>query len=83
MTVPAITERDILDVVGDVDPLTVARILAIAPSRDELEAAAASEQDEQAFGEESRPATTERIEEVREILAELAAAETDDAEPAS
>lgn len=79
MTV-SVSERDILDIIGETDPLTVARILAIAPGRDELEQAACADTNERAFGEEAHLFGTERVEQVREILAERAAIETDDSD---
>ena len=61
---PALRERDILELVGDVDPLTVSRILAIGATREQLEQATA--------GPESSDArVSDRVEALREILAEL------------
>jgi len=61
---PALRERDILELVGDVDPLTVSRILAIGATREQLEQATS--------GPESADAPASgRVEALREILAEL------------
>jgi hypothetical protein len=74
-----VTERDIDEVLGDVDPLTIARILEIGASRAELEVAAASELEAQAYVEEERTPDSQRVAELRQIMAELAEAETDEA----
>ncbi|CAN5210641.1 hypothetical protein BH11MYX1_BH11MYX1_21110 [soil metagenome] len=71
-----VTERDIHAVLGETDPRTVSRILAAAPSREELQEAACAEAGELSFGEGPHPFGTERVEQVREILAELASVET-------
>jgi hypothetical protein len=78
MTGP-ITERDVLDIVGEVDPLTLLKILSIDATREELERAACSPDDEQpeAYG-------TEHVAELREIISELEADEvTDSYQPGS
>lgn len=60
----AITERDIFELVGEVDPLTVARLLAIGATREELEEATLAPED---VTEEP----SAHLEELREILADL------------
>lgn len=75
------TESDISRLLGEVDPLTVARILAIAPSVDELDEALRAVEEEQGFGEEPRTPSSARVASVREVLAELAAQEAEE-EPA-
>lgn len=75
------TESDISRLLGEVDPLTVARILAIAPSVDELDEALRTVEEEQGFGEEPRTPSSARVASVREVLAELAAQEAEE-EPA-
>jgi uncharacterized protein YjgD (DUF1641 family) len=67
-----ITERDILDIVGETDPSTIAQILALGATREELEEAACSED----AGVEV--VGSETVERLREILAEVAAAEEDE-----
>lgn len=73
------TEADVTRLLGDVDPLTIARILAIAPSRDELDLALRQTEDEAGFGEEPRTPSSQRVASVREVLDDLARQEVDDA----
>ena len=61
---PSITERDILELVGEVDPLTIARILAIGATREELEEATL-------VPEDVTEGPSMHLEELREILADL------------
>jgi hypothetical protein len=69
----AITERDVLDIIGEVDPLTLSKILSIGATREELEQAACSPDDQpDAHG-------TEHVAELREIISELEADEVTDA----
>lgn len=77
-TKPLATEGDVKRLLGEVDPLTTARILAIAPSVDELDEAIRQTEDEANFAEEPRTPSSARVANVREVLAELAAAELDD-----
>ena len=72
---PIATEGDVKRLLGEVDPLTTARILAIAPSVDELDEAIREAEDEAGFGEEPRTPSSARVANVRAILAEIAAAE--------
>lgn len=67
-----ITEGDILDIVGETDPLTTARILALGATREELEEATCSED----AGTEM--VGSEPVQALRDILAELAADEQDE-----
>lgn len=78
-TKPFATEGDVRRLLGEVDPLTTARILAIAPSLDELDEAIRATEDETAFAEEPHTPSSTRVANVREVLAELAAGELDDA----
>lgn len=61
---PTLRESDILELVGDVDPLTVSRILAVGASREQLEEATLAP-------EGSGAPVADRVEALREILAEL------------
>jgi hypothetical protein len=70
MTGP-ITERDVLDVVGEIDPLALSKILSIGATREELEDAACAPEDT-----EPEPDATEHVAELREIISELEASET-------
>ena len=70
----SITERDVLDIVGEVDPLTLSKILSIGATREELEQAACAPD-----GEEPEAYGTEHVAELREIISELEADEV--AEP--
>ena len=81
-TSPA-SEADVTRLIGEVDPLTIARILAIAPSVDELDEAARQVEDEDSFGEEPHTPSSVRVAHVRTVLAELAHAELEDAEEPS
>ncbi len=76
MTV-AVSITDIHAVLGATDRRTIDRILAAAPTRAELEEAASAEACELSFGEGPNPFTSPRVEQVREILAELADTETE------
>ena len=75
MTAASVT--DIHAILGETDRRTVDRILAAAPSREELEEAACADPGELSFGEGPHPFTPIRVEQVREILAELADTETE------
>lgn len=72
---PLATEGDVRRLLGEIDPLTTSRILAIAPSVDELDEAIRASEDEAGFAEEPRTPSSARVANVREVLADLAAAE--------
>jgi hypothetical protein len=75
------TAADVSRLLGEVDPITVARILAIAPTRDELDEAVRETEDELGFGEEPRTPSSVRVACLRGVLADLV--ETDrEREPA-
>ena len=61
---PIFRESDIRELVGDVDPLTVSRILAVGATREQLEEATLAPED-------SSAPVADRVEALREILAEL------------
>lgn len=66
---------------GDVDPLTIARILEIGPSIDEIDEALRAREDELAA---QREPSTARVAEVRAVLDELETTEeVDEGVPAS
>ena len=69
------TAADVTRLLGDVDPLTIARILAVAPTRDEVDQAFRTVEDELAFGEEPRTPASARVASVRAVIAELLADE--------
>lgn len=71
------TEADVTRLLGEVDPLTISRILAIAPTRDELDEAVQETEDEAGFGEEPRTPSSARVASVRAILDDLARTELD------
>ncbi len=73
------TASDVRRILGDLDPLTVARILAIAPTRDELDEAVIETADELQFGEEPRTPSSARVASVRAILADVLDEVDDDA----
>lgn len=66
------TEGDVTRLLGEVDPLTTARILAIAPSLDELDEAIRECEDAATFGEEARTPSSARVANLRVVLDELA-----------
>ena len=66
------TEGDVIRLLGEVDPLTTARILAIAPSVDELDEAIREYEDAAGFGEEPRTPSSARVANIRVVLDELA-----------
>ena len=72
------TEADMTRLLGEVDPLTTARILAIAPSADELDEATSAGGDQAGVGEGPRTPSSARIANVRAVLAELARTELED-----
>lgn len=80
-TKPFATEGDVRRMLGEIDPLTTSRILAIAPSVDELDEAIRQEEDAAGFAEEERTPSSERVANIRAVLAELAAAELDEEGP--
>ncbi len=68
------TEGDVNRLLGEVDALTTARILAIAPSVDELDEAIRETEDEAGFGEEPHTPSSARVANIRVVLDELARA---------
>ncbi len=66
------TEGDVTRLLGEVDAQTTARILAIAPSLDELDEAIRACEDAAAFGEEPRTPSSARVANLRVVLDELA-----------
>ena len=74
------TEAELTRLLGEVDPLTTARILAIEASVDELDGAIRETEDEAGFGEEPRTPLSARVANIRVVLDELARAEIE-AEP--
>jgi len=61
---PTLRESDIRDLVGDVDPLTVSRLLAVGATREQLEQATLAPEDSSAL-------FADRVGALREILADL------------
>lgn len=68
---PVASARDISRLLGEVEPLIIARILALGPSVDELDEAIRETEDEGGFGEEPRTPSSPRVASVRAVLAEL------------
>ena len=64
------TYQEIQELIGDVDELLVERLVMTGASRDEINEALCSLQDEQRFGD-PHPATSPRVTEARVILEEL------------
>ncbi|CAN5893732.1 hypothetical protein BH11MYX3_BH11MYX3_12030 [soil metagenome] len=71
------TASDVGRLLGDVDPLITARILAIAPTRDELNEAVRETEDEVGFGEQPRDPSSARVANIRAVLVELIADDLD------
>ena len=71
------TAADVTRLLGEVQPLAVARILAIAPTRDELDEAVRELEDELGFGEEPRTPSSARVACVRAVIADLVKTELD------
>jgi hypothetical protein len=76
------TAADVTRLLGEVDPLVIARILAVAPTRDEVDEAARTVENELGFAEEPRTPSSARVACVRAVIAELVTAdlETDPAQ---
>lgn len=70
-------EADVIRLLGEVDPLTTARILAIVPTIAELEEATCEGADESGPGDEPRTPASARVAKIRRVLDEVAAAELD------
>lgn len=77
MTAQAATADQVAGLLGEVDAITMERILAIGASLAEVHEALEIAQDEQGFGDERHPPSTPRVAEVRAVIDELA---DDDAE---
>lgn len=77
LTEQTATEADVIRLLGEVDPLTTARILALSPSVDELDEAIRASEDEAGFGEESRTPSSARIASLRVLIDELSLEEVD------
>ena len=71
MTKKLATANDISRLIGEVDDLVAARILALAPTRDELGEAVRQEQDEMDLGEEPHTPSSARVANLRRIIAEI------------
>lgn len=80
---PAMTEpvpasaSDIQRLLGDVDPMIVARVFATNASPDEINEALREVEDEVGFGEASHEPSSPRVTEVRAILDEMHVFEPD------
>ena len=66
------TAADVRRLVGDVDPLFISRILALAPTRDELDQALQELDDVSELVEEPRTPSSARVAAGRAILDDLA-----------
>jgi len=65
------TAADVARLIGDVDPLVTARILAIAPTIDELDEAVRETEDEMGFAEQTPEPSSARVSNVRAVLSEV------------
>jgi hypothetical protein len=74
----SVTAEEVEDLLGEVDPLIIERILATHATLEEVGEALADVEDEQRFGERRAPASP-RVAEVREILEDVLDELDDDA----
>ncbi|HTR52360.1 MAG TPA: hypothetical protein VMJ10_16720 [Kofleriaceae bacterium] len=81
-TKPA-TAADLLEMLGEIDPIALDKLLAIGASAAEVAEAAIAIEDEDAFGELHREPSSPRAAEVRAILEELVFEKTEDADDES
>jgi hypothetical protein len=65
------TAADVARLIGDIDPLITSRILAIAPTVDELDEAVQETEDEVGFAEEAHLPSSVRVASVRAVLSEI------------
>ncbi len=79
-TIRPATAGDIVEILGDLEPLTIDRLLATGATSDEIAAAAAAIEEEDAFGEIHREPSSPREAEVRAILLELVFEDTEEQE---
>ncbi len=68
---PPATEAQILELLGELEPLTLEQLVATGATIDEITEAVAAIEDEEAFGEEHHAPRTPREAEVRAILEDL------------
>ena len=66
------TAAEVFELLGDVSPDALERLLATTASVDEIAAELAAIEDEEGFGEQSHADATPRLREVRAVLEELA-----------
>lgn len=64
------TAANVTELLGEIDPITMDRLLATGASADEIAEAVDEVQDEDAFGEEPRQPSSPRVAQVRAILEE-------------
>lgn len=66
------TAAHVTELLGEVDPITLEKLLATGASTDEIAEAMVEIEDEDAFGEVHRTPSSPRVQEVRSILEEHA-----------
>ncbi|MFN0251783.1 MAG: hypothetical protein ACKV2T_33205 [Kofleriaceae bacterium] len=71
MTKKLATANDVSHLLGEVNDLVAAKILALAPTRDELDEAVRQEEDEMSLGEEPHHPSSPRVANLRRIIAEV------------
>jgi hypothetical protein len=64
------TSANVTELLGEIDPITMERLLATGASADEIAEAVVEVEDEDAFGEAHRVPSTPRVAQVRAILEE-------------
>jgi hypothetical protein len=74
------TTAEIIGILGEVESLTLDKLLATGASADEVQRAVCAIEDEDSFGEQSHAPSSPREAEVRAILEELVFEEIDDRE---
>ncbi len=63
--------NDVSQLLGDVDPLAIERIISTGATSDEIVEALRATQDEYGFGEESHEPSSPAVAEVRAVLSDL------------
>ena len=72
------TAADLIDLLGELDPIALDKLLATGATVDEVAEAATALEDEDAFGERHHEPSSPRAAEVRAILEELVFEKTED-----
>ncbi len=79
-TIRPATASQLVELLGELEPLTIDRLLRTGATLDEVAAAASAIEEEDAFGEVHRDPSSPREAEVRAILLELVFEDTEEQE---